>query len=501
MNILFILHSSPTANIRGGVEEHINDLINNDKFTKNFEKIYLLFPSQQLTQIHNSYSLVQVKTSQIKTTKIIRITNEVTKLSYKNSELSSHLKKIILAASIDIVHAHHILSYPLNIPLIVKQSGAKLVISIHDYFLICPQFNFIDYKNQFCDYPNVSQTQCDICLKHTHKLMSSSQLRRQVLISELFVAPDLIHYVSSDLQKRFHSAYPHIQAKLQLVMGVGINPYLFPKSEPIKVKSKVINIGFIGNFTLNKGAENILDVLEYFIENRSQFNLRFYVIGDIREEYTERVYLLSKRFPDFIKVFGSYKKSYLSQILKALDIHVAVLASIWPETFLITLSEIFSTSIVPIVPNLGAPKDRVKNDHTGLIYQYNDVGSLIAKIKICSDISIIESISKNIFNDAKYPLLEDNIVEYLSLYKTILHQEGHTMARRNGLNYEGISIRVLEDNRPYEWGFPIPGYESLHRSSSLTKVRHLIKENIHLYGFRATLKKSISFLFRKVLKA
>jgi len=506
MNILFILHSSPTASIRGGVEEHINDLISSDQFTRNFGKIYFLYPSNQFTQIHQQYSLTCVKPSLVHTIETLRLSTPVTNLSYKNLEFSDHIKKIILAKLIDIVHIHHLLNYPLNLPLVAKQAGAKVILSIHDYFLICPQFNLIDYKDQFCGYPNVSRIRCDICLKHTHKLQSNSQLQRQILVSELFCSPDLIHSVSHDVQKRLKSAYPHIEEKIQLVMGVGIDSVAFPKSKPIKVVSKTVNIGFIGNFTSNKGAKDILDVLEYFIENRDKFSFKFHIIGDIRQDYKENIYFLSKQFPMLVKIFGSYDKSSLSKILDTLDIHAAVFASIWPETFLITLSEVFSANIIPIVPNIGAPKDRVKNNQTGLLYQYDDIGSLISKIQACADVNVIELISKNISNQSEYPTLEENITNYIAHYRLVMKQDD-PLIQLSGLKYKDIVGRVLETNRSTDWGsIKIPGHEVSQKEYqnqrlSFSKFSYVLKQSIYLYGFKSTIKRSAFFLFRKLFRS
>ena len=54
---------------------------------------------------------------------------------------------------------------------------------LHDYFIVCPQFNLLDSSGRFCSLPAVGT--CDQCLAQLDGLSAGVQAQRRDLLSRV----------------------------------------------------------------------------------------------------------------------------------------------------------------------------------------------------------------------------------------------------------------------------------------------------------------------------
>lgn len=435
MNLLFVIHNWVGYALYGGTEIHVLAITEALSQTNNHQ-IYVLFPDVIASE-SNNYLLLNIKD---KTVKQVNLTYPVSSDCYSHQELATLFKSLIIQHQIDIVHFFHLLRFPLNLPLIAQKAGAKTIVSFFDYYLICRQFNFLKKDNSFCDYPNITIPTCDLCLKQNFNSQAGTQHTRRNLISKVLYHVDAVHYLCQDQYQRMNLAYGHLENKPSLIMGLGVGAPLNPHFSKEHILKKLnifvlpIKVACVGNFDTNKGAELIIQVIDYYQSTHQ--NIEFHVYGDVRYPYSNILSEIASKNPKLLKLSGQYTPQDLPKLLQ--HCHVALFASIWPETFVLALSEVWSCGLIPVAPNIGAFRERIAHGQNGFLYDFKDCGSLITvldsflKMTAQDFLNLLQGVSQ-----VKYPSLESNINQYLSLYESLLETPCNLNA------YELLS-RVIE---------------------------------------------------------
>jgi glycosyltransferase involved in cell wall biosynthesis len=80
----------------------------------------------------------------------------------------------------------------------------------------------------------------------------------------------------------------------------------------------------------------------------------------------------------------SYREEELPAILGRIAPHAAVLASVVPETFSYTLSELWNLGVPPLATALGAFRDRIVHGDNGFLFE-PDADSLVALVRVLHD--------------------------------------------------------------------------------------------------------------------
>lgn len=141
-NVLYLLHAdfrADACNNVGGTQFHVKDL------------------TSRLRRDHNVFVMARDN-------EILRLTvyleNEEIFFKFHigkkpdfmpfHSEAITHvLREVLKAFRIELVHVHHILGLSFDIFHVAKEMGIPLVLSLHDYYYICPTLKLLE-KGKFC---------------------------------------------------------------------------------------------------------------------------------------------------------------------------------------------------------------------------------------------------------------------------------------------------------------------------------------------------------------
>jgi len=281
---------------------------------------------------------------------------------------------------INLVHFQHLLWYPLSLPLVAKSLKIPTIYTLHDFFLVCQKFTLVGLNNRFCDIFNESVSQCDFCLQATNNSPFGTQAIRRQAVSKTIDAFDAVISNTDYTKSAFTKIYPNISSeKLHVIemltpehpSQANFNKKTSPPVGPLKVVVP-------GNFTLFKGAETVLRL----IKGLAGTNIQFTILGNIQEETVKKT--ASHLDLKNVQFIGGYSPSDAVDLMKGQDVSLHL--SIWPETYMIALSEAWQAGAVPIVSDLGAPSERVIDSVNGFIVPPHSLG----KIK-----DILEMLSKD----------------------------------------------------------------------------------------------------------
>lgn len=315
-----------------------------------------------------------------------------------SSAVSDHAREqlfqqILVQHQIDLVHIHHLIGgHSFFYAPIAKSYGIPVVLTAHDYFLECSQFNLIDHRGIYCGINSPDTQKCDICLSVRGIAPPGAQSRRRHAIASMLSSVDNILHNTEYTKNKLTQIYPQ-HSKKNMVVGMTGLPQLLQmladkrgdKISPDKISNIApLRVSILGNFTKVKGAA----LLTEMFHQMNDWNVLFYIDGRIDEDVA--VGLSVGRFKNVI-VRGAYNSSDAVQRLTGID--VSVHFSIWPETYCISLDEARAAGIVPIVACLGALAERVKHNMDGFVVDADAPYELMNLIgKLISDRDVLEQL-------------------------------------------------------------------------------------------------------------
>ncbi len=362
--------------------------------------------------------------------------------TYINKDLDKHLKETIDAFKPDIIHFQHLLFLSLSFIDVARDNGIPIVLTLHDYWYICPRVQMIDIYGDLCDTP--SYERCKYCYAEYLIFYENLHPERKGIIwrakKNIYKGKSKGH--SLYLWEKFHKDYIRdeylyrrditrkylnmvdvtispsnwlmqvyrrngITSGKFLHLDYGIDTKLFRKVE--RKPSSLLRIGYIGSFIPSKGIDVVIRAIK-----GTKSRIKMYIWGKAPEGfewYERKIKALIGKNPDII-IKGYVENAKIHSLYKEIDI--LIVPSLWHENSPITIHEAFATGTPVIASEVGGIPELIKNEEYGALFPPGDVKSLSQIIqKIIADKGIIYKWSKNI---PKVKSIEENKKEMEGIY-------------------------------------------------------------------------------------
>jgi glycosyltransferase involved in cell wall biosynthesis len=282
-----------------------------------------------------------------------------------------------------------------------------VVLTMHDYFLACPNGVFFNYvSNQICPLRAMSLqcvlTNCD-SRKYTHKIW---RVLRQGIQSRLGHAPaDIRNFISvSEESRRILKPYLPHQARLFDVK----NPLEVQKLDPVPVFQNDLFVA-VGRICQEKGS-----VL--FAEACKRTGVRAMLIGDgpLRAK-------IAANYPETVITGWLPSDGVRSALMQA---RALVLATVLYETQGLVLGEAAAMGIPTVVPSTCVGRTSVMDGVTGIWFQGGNVADLAEKIEKLKESKFAATLGQNAFDRfwADPPTIQRHVAKLLDVYSDILRQ-------------------------------------------------------------------------------
>ena len=357
-NLLICVHNNTEQRPFGGVEILTEELA---RYLSVRWNVYLLYPSKK----ERKWYLLNLGSSTRSEIDLKMLSRYDTLSAYSPYE-AMKFKEIMLRNDISLVYFQHLFNYPLLLPISAAELGIPFVVSLHDYYAVCHKYNLIDISGKYCHPDKIPVESCDVCLGSSHGLKLGAQTRRRDLMAEVLQRASGIHCVSHWQRELIASIYPEFRERMQIIEP-GCEDKLRGKTASDHKKLGVVVPGNIGFY---KGAQVLLRVATYFADvlaDKIEFLIPFTVQSPQKD-------LLAKL--QNVRL-GTETCNPGEQLEIYREADVALFPSIWPETYLIALSEAWRMGVPAIVTDLGAPSDRVQDGVNGWKVSPNDAGQII----------------------------------------------------------------------------------------------------------------------------
>lgn len=342
-------------------------------------------------------------------------------------------RSLLAGQRYDIVHFQHFLGVPLSLMAIAKETGAKIVATLHDFHAICFRYHlFVPGQSRPCSGPETPE-KCARCLNFTGQepgLLEGIGARLRDMPHFIDEYADLVSAPSgyvSDTLSRWGFA-PH---KLQTIpLGVELVGVPSRHREP----TAEISFGFAGNIV---DVKNFSLLVQAFQLVRGDAHLHFFGGGD--EHNVQR--LLNMIQGDArITYHGRYAPQDLAEIFSAID--VLVQPSV-VESFGLAVREAMSAGVPVIAARAGALPEALTHLRDGILFDPGSVENLAYWLQQLIDHPEMRRVLRQ---NIRAPLsIKEDAAAWLTRYTALL-QQGRDVDHAHLLRYQEAE-RQLKDGR------------------------------------------------------
>jgi glycosyltransferase involved in cell wall biosynthesis len=278
--------------------------------------------------------------------------------------------RLLLAHEIRTLHVHHLIGHPLSLPLVAQTLGVASMISLHDYHAVCEHFTLVGATGGYCGVEKLTESDCDYCLGATMAARPGAMARRRSWMRRVLASFHVLHANTNGVRDRVTSVYAALARHTGWsVMGVPVAR--MPKADTPPAEGP-LRVAVPGNFTRFKGAHMLMTVFRQLSDEPVMFT----VMGRVDDGLQN---VLHGQGYENVCVSGAYTPERLHDDLAGH--HVSLHTSMWPETWCLTLSESWRAGLVPIVTDIGALGERVRDGDNGFVVPHDRPAALVALLR------------------------------------------------------------------------------------------------------------------------
>ncbi len=296
----------------------------------------------------------------------------------EHGELDRMFLRIAASGRFNCVHFHTLVRLgTLSWPMICKALELPYFVFMHEFFHLCHDYNMIFAKGEGQPCGKV------ICHEQDDDCLACMGSRFQSLAEPL---PQLIRNRRVSWQEildgaeRVFTNGPLVTGSVTRAYGSALRPsirefepFFFRRNTsiaPVELSAREpLHVAYLGAFSLRKGGGVFLAAAGMLAGGP----YRFRIIGNAHDAMRDALEQSN------IPWAGAYLPSQLDELLA--DVDLVVQASIWQETYSITLSEAWERGRPVVAPANGAYLDRVRHGENGWLYPPGDARALASLIE------------------------------------------------------------------------------------------------------------------------
>jgi GT2 family glycosyltransferase/glycosyltransferase involved in cell wall biosynthesis len=258
------------------------------------------------------------------------------------------------------LHIHQLLGFP-SAFITLLQDWAKTRHSLyvaHDFYALCPRVTMIDAIGEFCNVADAAT--CARCIEmdgahETSKLTDLTPAEHRALFAGLFTTMAHVIAPSTNAAAYLQRGFPGIT--VQAIPHPEQHDHVAATARPGNF-DEIIMLGAIGP---HKGSETLLTLARR--ARLTHPHLSFRIIGHTNiDEALQKI--------GNVQITGKYTPETLPGLLEQTKGKLALFLSTWPETYSYTLSEVVKYGFIPLVPDIGAPAERVRAAGFGVVFPF-----------------------------------------------------------------------------------------------------------------------------------
>ncbi len=263
------------------------------------------------------------------------------------------LRRLLMAERPLAAELHHLVGHHPAVAEFVTGLGVPYDVHVHDSAWLCARVALVGPTQRYCGEPKVSA--CEACVADAGNLIeeeiSVATLRRRS--ARIFAGARQVFTPSEDAAARIRRHFPAIRPIARPHEDDASIPP--PHPVPRRSKSRVCVIGAIG---IHKGYQVVLDCARDAAERG--LPLEFVVVGHTIDD--KRLMATGRVF-----VTGEFVPEEAVTLIKAQEPTLALLPSIFPETWCLSLGDAWRAGLNVAAFDIGAQAERIRRTGRGFL--------------------------------------------------------------------------------------------------------------------------------------
>ncbi|MBW7454691.1 glycosyltransferase [Paenibacillus sepulcri] len=329
-----------------------------------------------------------------------------------NPDLTLFAKKVIEMEKPDLIHFGH----PMRAMEFMQTSallGIKYVITLTDFWFICPKSTLLQTSNALCPGPEMGEN-CRI-----HCLLPDAQQRLGTHIPLLRSASKVIS-PSASLASLFQNSLPDLDVE---VLNHGMKYETIRANERVYQAGDPLTLFYGGSLSPHKGVHLILEAMSMIPTDR----LKLKIYGSGPSDYTELLEQAAAA-DNRAALCGLYSEEDIQQLYQEVDI--AVVPSIWYENYPLVLHEALASRVPALVSDIGGMAEKVKDGFNGFTFRVGDAGHLAERILEILDNPMLLNEFKANMKQVQIPAIEEEAEAYERIYHSLVRSKVKSKRRK-----------------------------------------------------------------------
>jgi len=274
----------------------------------------------------------------------------------EDARLADLVRRAADVAGAGALHVEGLAGLPLASLLALRRSGLELVVSLHDFAAFCPRPHLVERPDErFCDYSRDAR-RCAVCLAQDWSLPAGFQEERRGVAASLLGEAAAVVYPSEFLRGAHRALFPDLDSLRQRVLAPALALEPGPARRPAWPPR---HVAYAGSVKPHKGAAVFAELASGWGTRSPELRWSAYGGGDPG--------LLSRLRRAGVRARGYHRPGSLARLLARDRVDLAILPSIVPEAFGLTLAECWAAGVPCVVFDLGAPAERLRRQGGGWV--------------------------------------------------------------------------------------------------------------------------------------
>ncbi|HWN43753.1 MAG TPA: glycosyltransferase [Thermoanaerobaculia bacterium] len=244
------------------------------------------------------------------------------------------------------VHVEGLADLPPGSLLRLRREGLDVSIALHDFAAYCPRPHLLEHPQlRFCWYSR-DLARCGHCLRQDWPVENAFQAERRAVSAELLASASALVFPSEFLRQTYAELFPGLSPERQRIVAPtgGIAPLPPRSSGPVR------HVALVGGVKAHKGAL----VFEEVVRRRAGEELRWTTYGGGDPKLLQRLGRLPR-----VRIRGYYRSGTFARLLRRDAVDLALLLSIVPESYSLSLDECAAAGVPVVAFDLGAVGERL----------------------------------------------------------------------------------------------------------------------------------------------
>jgi len=276
----------------------------------------------------------------------------VTPATLQSGDYDAVMRDILIRHDFEIVHIRHMGWHATSLPALCKQLGLPVLMSLHDYYTVCPSIKLLDDQQHHCGGQCSAGTgTCEVELWRQdqfpplkHAFVHQWRARFDEVLSHCdgFVTTSR---ASMDILKQAHPLLQKTDFRL-IEHGRDFAPQS-PLPDHWPAPDEKLKILIPGGISPAKGA----DIVNALIALNTEGQCEFHILGN--------GWYIQKDNPHVFD-HGPYERADFTARVAAIAPHMGAVLSIWAETYCHTLTEMWACGLPVLGLDIGAVGERIR---------------------------------------------------------------------------------------------------------------------------------------------